>query len=222
MTHSTQITAHSGADGTPENSLDFVRYALEIGADALEVDVRRAPDGTLALGHDCAEQDAPALREAFALLTGHSVTVNCDLKESGLEQEVVQLAQQAGIVDQLVFSGAVDPDHVEANAQVYWNIEECVPDVYDRCKADPAYRLYAAQCACERCAESDVQTLNVSERIIDDAFLDVLAQNGIALSVWTVNEPERMVYFLQRGVRNLTTRRPVKAMELRQSEGAHV
>ena len=35
------ITAHSGADGTKENSLEFVAYAMQTGADALEVDVRR-------------------------------------------------------------------------------------------------------------------------------------------------------------------------------------
>lgn len=32
------ITAHSGADGTKENSLEFVAYAMQTGADALEVD----------------------------------------------------------------------------------------------------------------------------------------------------------------------------------------
>lgn len=36
----TMITAHSGADGTKENSLEFVKYAMQTGADALEVDVR--------------------------------------------------------------------------------------------------------------------------------------------------------------------------------------
>ena len=34
----TQITAHTGAEGRPDNSLEFVSYALACGADALEVD----------------------------------------------------------------------------------------------------------------------------------------------------------------------------------------
>lgn len=29
----TMITAHSGADGTKENSLEFVAYAMQTGAD---------------------------------------------------------------------------------------------------------------------------------------------------------------------------------------------
>ena len=36
----TNITAHSGSDGTPDNSMEFVHYALTTSADALEIDVR--------------------------------------------------------------------------------------------------------------------------------------------------------------------------------------
>lgn len=213
-----QITAHSGADGTAENSLDFVRYALKIEADALEVDVRRAADGSLALGHDQAE-GTPKLSQAFELLAGHVTMVNCDLKEPGLERDVLALAKQMQIAEQLVFSGTVDPEAVGMQAQLYWNIEECIPGLYDRCKCDPEYRLRAAQIACERCAAAGVHTLNIWEQIIDDRFMDILSQNHIGLSVWTVNEGERMSYFLQRGVKNITTRRPVLAMELRQNGG---
>lgn len=46
------ITAHSGADGTKENSLEFVAYAMQTGADALEVDVRMGENGILILSHD--------------------------------------------------------------------------------------------------------------------------------------------------------------------------
>ena len=36
MSTKTLITAHSGADDTPDNSLAFVRYALTLPVDALE------------------------------------------------------------------------------------------------------------------------------------------------------------------------------------------
>ena len=35
------LTAHSGCDGTAPNSREYLLYALQSGADALEVDVRR-------------------------------------------------------------------------------------------------------------------------------------------------------------------------------------
>ena len=46
------ITAHSGCDGTPENSLEFLRTALQSEADAVEVDVRKNGEGKLILSHD--------------------------------------------------------------------------------------------------------------------------------------------------------------------------
>lgn len=66
MSDKTLITAHSGSDGTPDNSLACVRYAISTAADAFEVDVRRLADGTLALGHDAADHTAPTLREVLA------------------------------------------------------------------------------------------------------------------------------------------------------------
>ena len=93
MSDKTQITAHSGSDGTPDNSLACVRYALSTAADAFEVDVRRLADGTLALGHDAADHTAPTLREVLALAAAKpGVRINCDLKERGLEPAVAALA----------------------------------------------------------------------------------------------------------------------------------
>ena len=59
----TMITAHSGADGTKENSLEFVAYAMQTGADALEVDVRMGENGILILSHDKTDEDAVRLAD---------------------------------------------------------------------------------------------------------------------------------------------------------------
>ena len=86
----TNWTAHSGADGTPDNSLQFIRYALGTQADALEIDIRRNPcTGELALGHDSVDEQPLTLREVFVQASGHPVMkINCDLKEPALERQV--------------------------------------------------------------------------------------------------------------------------------------
>ena len=33
------ITAHSGCDGTPDNSMEHILKAIELGADCIEIDV---------------------------------------------------------------------------------------------------------------------------------------------------------------------------------------
>ena len=51
----TVITAHSGCEGTPDNSREHILAAIASGAEMIEVDVRQAPDGTLILSHDVPE-----------------------------------------------------------------------------------------------------------------------------------------------------------------------
>ena len=151
MSDKTLITAHSGSDGTPDNSLACVRYALSTAADAFEVDVRRLSDGTLALGHDVADHTAPTLREVFTLAAAKpGVRVNCDLKERGLEPDVAALAAECGMAGRLIFSGSVDVNifaaHPELHdcAEVYLNIEEYVPDLYLNYRNIPDFELTAA------------------------------------------------------------------------------
>ena len=46
------VTAHSGCEGTPDNSLSFIDYALRLPVQALEVDVWQDEAGALILSHD--------------------------------------------------------------------------------------------------------------------------------------------------------------------------
>ena len=56
-----EITAHSGCDGTPDNSL-----ASE--GNCLEADIRRNRDGELILSHDETAEEAVRLGQVFELL----------------------------------------------------------------------------------------------------------------------------------------------------------
>ena len=65
------VTAHSGCDSTPDNSLDFVRHALQLQVDALEVDVWQK-EGKLILSHDEPEDmNHPLLEEVFVMVKEH-------------------------------------------------------------------------------------------------------------------------------------------------------
>ena len=61
----TMITAHSGCEGRPDNSLEYVQYALHCGADALEVDVHPKDDGFY-ISHDPSDGAHPDLKDVFS------------------------------------------------------------------------------------------------------------------------------------------------------------
>ena len=222
MSTKTLITAHSGADDTPDNSLAFVRYALTLPVDALEVDARRRADGVLAIGHDEAGDTAPTLLDVFALAGAHpSVKVNCDLKEPGLEQDVYQLAIQEGLSGRIIYSGTVDVNALDnipglrESVEIYLNLEEYVPDLYNNYRNIPDFELKAAETICNICTEHGIHVVNMNQILVTKRFCERLVQKGLGVSAWTVDWPEEMQWFFANRVHNLTTRRPKNALTAR-------
>ncbi len=218
------ITAHSGADQTPENSLSFIRHALSTSADALEVDVRLSPDGTLLLGHDQVYEDSSSLREAFTLIAAHpSMKVNCDLKEYHIEDSVYRLACEFHIEDRLIFSGSVSTKNLQANSEimdhvsVFLNIEEYVPDLYQNLQADPIFSLTAAKRMCEVCKANGISVINTYFKVASDEFLSYASEQGIRVSCWTVNEDSDLSSYLRKDIYNITTRNLKTALAMRDS-----
>lgn len=75
--------------------------AIELGADMIETDVRRAPDGTLVLSHQPPDSsDGLLTLSAFLQLARGHLAVDLELKESGYEAEVVAALEPcpAGLV----------------------------------------------------------------------------------------------------------------------------
>lgn len=215
----TQITAHTGADGRPDNSLEFVEYALACGADALEVDVRRQPGGALAIGHDEAGAEAPLLEEVLRMTAARpGVRINCDLKEPGLEAAVCRLAEEAGLLraGRLILTGTVDASAPASGAEVYLNMEEYVPDLYLNYREKPDFELEAAETITAVCKKAGIRTVNIYQGLVTRRFAETLAREGVGLSVWTVNEAWELNWFLSLGVRNITTRRAALALSLRE------
>ena len=57
--------------------------------------------------------------------------------------------------------------------------------------------------------------LNVAYCMITEENNRDLLENGLAFSAWTVDKDYFLRLFLRMGVANITTRNPVRAMELR-------
>lgn len=222
----TFITAHSGADGRPDNSIEFVRYALASPADALEVDIRRCGGGVLRLGHDAADNDAPTLAEVFALVAeSPDKCINCDLKEPGLEEEVCALGRDYGLTGRMILTGTADPDlyaarsDLRATARLWINSEEVVPGLYDGFRNDPDFPPRAADRLLAVCRRCGLDTVNLHYRLAIPAFAEPLLAAGVGLSVWTVNEEPDLRHFLAWGVKALTTRSLTAAVRIRTELG---
>lgn len=115
------MVAHRGAAAeAPENTLEAFDLAVELGADALELDVRRAGDGTPAVIHDATldrTTDAsgpvsarsagdlrtlgvPTLRDVLGRHAGVPATV--DVKDPGAAADVAELVRELGRIRDVV------------------------------------------------------------------------------------------------------------------------
>lgn len=95
----TLVVAHRGASSVaPENTLEAFAKAIELGADAVELDVRRDADGGLVVAHDpLPAPGAPTLEQVVELCAGR-IALDVELKEPGLEEDVLRVVSDADFV----------------------------------------------------------------------------------------------------------------------------
>ena len=102
------VAAHRGAwREAPENSLDAIEKAIEMGVEIVEIDVRKTLGGKLILHHNPVifrPAGAPTLEEALMAAKGR-VLINLD-KAFGLFDEVMEVAERTGTVEQLIIKSS--------------------------------------------------------------------------------------------------------------------
>lgn len=212
-----KITAHSGCDGTKENSLEFLKYALKTNVDCVEVDVRNI-DGELFLGHD--ESSGVTLKQAFELLKKYpDKKMNCDLKEENLEELVYACAREENVVKQLIYSGYVDIHKCREGqigfekAEVYFNIENVVENIYQERKYTDDLETVLL-----KIHRSGIKVVNIEYHFLKSYLVSFLEQMHLKASVWTVNEKDDMSKFMQEDViENITTRNVKNALEVKKT-----
>lgn len=230
--HTPLITAHSGCENTPENSLLSIQTGISLGADCVEVDVRLRSDGTLWLSHDVPEESAQplTLAAAFEAVLPAGMAINCDLKDADALYPVLALAERLALPRaQLIFSGAVSipallkDENVARRSRIFLNSEEIVSHL----TAAPApsrqqqaqYLLENRAAVAQLLRTVQAEALNAPYKYFSLSDIALLQAEGIALSLWTVNEEDALQRLLPVNALNLTTRQPRAALTLR-GEGA--
>ncbi|MDR2096819.1 MAG: glycerophosphodiester phosphodiesterase [Treponema sp.] len=194
MRDSLNITAHSGCDGTEQDSPDSIRAGIRNGADAVEVDVRINSSGELVLSHDRDESGAyrgcATLAEAFELVIRDGrIGINCDVKERETIPAILDLAGRKGLgPDRLVLTGSAAPStlrgspEIARNAGVWLNIEEIVEDYYRI--GSPALEPYRSLIGDGK-HEYEILAALPSP----DFLLDPIVKDCLSLGVGAVNMP---------------------------------
>ncbi len=211
---------HRGARSyAPENTLTSYKKALEIGVDAVELDVRKTKDNKIVVIHDAdvkrttngegamgeltlaqikdlsmeGGETILTLEEALDFL-GKKVVVVIELKETGIEEQVL---------------AAVHERCLEKNVVLVSFLEDALRAVREKDKDIATGLIYAKHSNSLKAAlELKTNYLVGLYRFVHTANVEKAHQNGLKVIVWTINTKEEAQEWAKKGVDGIATDKP--------------
>ena len=202
------ITAHSGAYGTPDNSIEYVKKVLEEHCEIFEIDVTFRPDGTPVIIHSGSPKDNEGilLRDVLALVAADpSIRMNLDLKSVKNLPAVDELLDRYGLTDRAFYTGVGEDwvPVVKKNSKVPYYLNASVaPWKRNKKKALAALA--------DKIVALGALGINTHYDNCRFSMVEVFHEKGLQVSVWTVNDEKTANRFavMPLSVDNITTRRP--------------
>lgn len=211
---------HRGAKAyEPENTLRSFKRALELGVDAVELDVRQTKDGELVVIHDptvdkttngkgavneltskeirqfVAEKDEkiPTLEETLDFLDKRA-RILIELKETGYESKVVNIIEDKGLTGNVIV------------ISFHENALRKIKELNNKIETGLIYvkhknPIKAAQ-------ELKASYLLPLYHFVHTANVQKAHENGLKVIVWTINKPKEVTEYLKKGVDGITSDKP--------------
>lgn len=221
-----EIIAHRGASrDAAENTLLAFRRAVELGADACELDVHRTADGVIVVHHDPTLADGtPIAALTAAAVASHSVRgepiprleavfeavgnrlrVYCELKGAGTAEGTLGVIARQPRRERLPFDAARDLDLGRAAVHAFDHRQ-----VQRAAQLDPAIPrgvLEASYPIDQTISARSVDARDCWRQVdhIDEAFVRAAHAEGRRVIAWTVNSAAAMQRLAAVGVDALCT-----------------
>jgi len=203
----------------PENTLKSFKKALEIGVDAVELDVRKTKDNQLVVIHDAdikRTTNGEGLVSAFTLMeiqgfdagSGEKIPtleevldfldkkakVFVELKESGIEEQVLAIVKEKGLEKNVIITSFIE-EALKKVRELNGNVETGLIYVNYKNPIKAALELKA-------------NYLLPLYRFTHTANVKKAHQNGLKVVVWTINKPEEVKEYAKKGVDGITSDNP--------------
>ena len=209
------LTAHGGAEKTGRNTYAYFDAMKTRKMEAIEVDIHRV-GGELVIAHimpSLIKSRRIPLRYVFEYCKEYGFKVNCDVKRTGLVKYVVALAEEIGVTDKIYFTGSVSADDLKdlGDTVVYMNELFFGLKYPISVENMPKIKAYL-----DSFGIPNVKGINVSYVRVNDKILKKAQEIGLGVSLFTIDNEEKLKEFLQYDIDNVTTNLIDKALELRE------
>ena len=210
---------HRGARAyAPENTLASFGKAIEIGVDAVELDVRKTKDNKIVVIHDADVkrttngeglvseltlkeiknlsadgEKIPTLEETLDFLD-KKVKVFVELKETGVEEQVLSI---------------VHAKSLDKNVVIISFLEDALKKVRELEKDIETGLIYAKyKNPIKAALELKANYLFALYRFTHTANVQKAHENGLKVIVWTINSPEEVEEYAKKGVDGIASDKP--------------
>jgi glycerophosphoryl diester phosphodiesterase len=213
---------HRGAGAlAPENTIESLRLAVELGCDVVEFDVVELAS-TLVLAHSPREAAAePAtLDEALAFLAGTEAGVHLDLKTRGAEAQVAEALRRHDLVERTVVS-SFRVSSLRALGALEPGVRLGLTYPADRTglgQRRPLAPLVGGALLAMRAAlparigrmlsRAGAAAAVLYEQVVGRAVVERCHALGAPVLVWTVDDPSRVRALAEMGVDGVITNDP--------------
>ena len=216
----TKVIAHRGASAVrPENTVEAYRHARVLGADMVELDARRTADDSVWVLHDEHLEDGRSFFEtlpadlpphvpslATALDACEGMGVNIEVKNVPIDVDwdpdervaraTVALVQELGMQERVLVSsfgiGAIDTVH---------ELDPTIPTAFlTPWEVKPE--------TIEQTVRKGHVALHPHEAFVDQELIDRCHALGLAVSCWTLDDPDRMALLVGWGIDGICTNVP--------------
>ncbi len=198
-------TAHTGCMGTKENSIQSIEAGYENGASIVEFDLNFDKNGEPVLSHDKPKGDEVTLDEAFRKVsTYENLRVNVDVKSDIYLEKVKPIAEKYGIENRIFFTGIHDgfvKKASETGVEYYLNV-----GIDKKRNQTEEYLLSLVK----KVKEAGAIGINFQYRKATKKLVKIFHENGLLVSIWTVDKKLPMYRILSMSPDNITTRKPDK------------
>lgn len=224
------VYAHRGSvsRGVRENTVEAFRSAAQLGADGVELDARRTADGALVLHHDIEvaglgpvaalhsrelPEWVPLLEEALAVCVGLHLAVNVEVKSetSGSSHDA---AERCARESALVCESVTPPGRLIVSS---FSVA-ALSAVREVASGLPLALLLGLQSPRpvspwrrQSVAVLGLEGVHPFEAMVDASYVDDAHDDGLAVRVWTVDDPERIAQLGLLGVDAVITNDVVAA-----------
>jgi glycerophosphoryl diester phosphodiesterase len=222
--------AHRGASAYEhENTLASIEKAVELGADAVEFDLRRTADGVIVLWHDgrirnrdeksipMSEIPLDDLRvysneKGFRLATfeevlkefGTKIAFDIEIKTPGFEEDIIHLLNRFP----MVFSPTISSYH----SGVIRRIKALDPSINTGLVVGNSriikHGFIPHTIFRRHLLRSKANSAHLNLNIASQAIINDLTEFGFEIYIWTVNDEKDMKYFMALGVTGIITDKP--------------